>query len=180
MPENRSSSAVQSPESGGATRLTLETGRRHTIVLPPATRIDTLLPASGAGYYCYGPADHRYGQAHVVAAITAFASRWAEDHPDWTFGIGDLSRRGGGDTPRHSSHENGLNIDVRPLRGDGLHQPVIITERAYSRERTRALVEGFLAIPEMDRILFNDRAIRRVRWWEGHHNHLHLIFKPAS
>lgn len=179
MAGHRSSSAVQSTESDGAMRLTLESGKRHTIVLSPPARIDTLLPATGAGYYSYGPADHKYAQAHVVAAITAFASRWAEEHPDWTFGIGDLSRRGGGDTPRHSSHENGLNIDVRPLRGDGLHQPVTITDRAYSRERTRALVEGFLAIPEMGRILFNDEEIGNVKRWPGHHNHLHLNFRAA-
>lgn len=159
--------------------LALESGKRHTIVLSSGARVDTLLPASGAGYYTYGPADHKYGQAHVVAAITAFASRWAEEHPEWRFGIGDLSRRGGGDTPRHSSHETGLNIDIRPLRRDGLHQPVTIRDRAYSRERTRALVEGFLTIPEVERILFDDEEIDDVKPWPGHHNHLHLNFKPG-
>lgn len=177
MPENTAPTLSASP--GGAP-LRLDAGRRHTITISAGSMlVNTLLPAAGAGYYTYGPVDHRYGQAHVVAAITAFASRWAEEHPSWLIGIGDLSRRGGGDTPRHSGHENGLNIDLRPMRSDGRHEPVTIYQAAYSHERTGALAGALRAMREMELILFNDRAITGVKWWAGHDNHLHLQFKAA-
>lgn len=165
------------PQNDGAP-LRLGAGKRHTIVLSSG-RIETLLPASGAGYYTYGPVDHRYGQAHVVAAITAFASAWSAEHPEWWIGIGDLSLRGGGNTPWHSGHEHGLNIDLRPMRTDGRHLPVTITERPYSHARTSTLVTALYRMPELNSILFNDTEIDRVTRWAGHDNHLHLRFKPA-
>lgn len=71
-------------------------------------------------------------------------------------------------------------MDVRPLRSDGRHLPVTISDEAYSRERTQALVSTLRRIPGLSGILFNDTAVVGVRWHAGHDNHLHLSFNARK
>ena len=76
-------------------------------------------------------------------------------------------------------HERGLDVDLRPLRMDGRHEPVTIREAAYSRERTRALAAELSRQLALELIFFNDLRIQGVRRAAGHDNHLHLRFKPV-
>ena len=92
-------------------------------------------------------------------------------------GIVDLSYEAGGAHPDHSSHRRGVDVDIRPLRKDKTNNGVTITDTAYSRDLTKAMVGFLRADPNVDLILFNDTKIPGVSWAKGHDNHLHVRFK---
>lgn len=78
-----------------------------------------------SGYYVYGtvhkqPARGAYQYAHplMMTAILCVAFEWqAIDRR--RFGVGDIRLAGGPQPPDHHSHVNG-QVDIRPLRKDGL------------------------------------------------------------
>lgn len=65
-------------------------------------------------------------------------------------------------------------MDIRPLRKDGLRQPVSLSSAAYDREGTRRLVEQMWRTGMVKRVLFNDAAIPRTYPAPGHSDHLHV------
>lgn len=151
---------------------------------PVSTQVDTQLPTSGVGFYSYTSVDKRYGTAATIKALQAISVAWNTMHPGGPrIGIGDISLRGGGPFPPHSTHRDGLNADIRPVRNDNREEPVTYTDTAYSRRLTQELVDLIYANPvlSVSSILFNDSEIRGVRSATGHHNHLHVMFvSPAS
>ena len=149
----------------------------------------TEVPASGGtGWYRYDTGDMsksrimHFGTANTVQAVYDVARSFAIGLPGFPIGVGDLSSAMGTNLGRHSTHQKGLNVDVRPLRKDGAQQPTNINDTQYSRENTLLLVDAFLAHRNVDRLLFNDADIinkrkPRVHSSPGHDNHLHVIMK---
>ena len=105
--------------------------------------VETLLPGSGAEYYTYGPANHRYGTENVIEIIEGVAALWSARNDDILIGIGDISLEGGGRTRRHASHTLGIDVDFRPLRQDHQGAPVTIFDAAYDRDLTSDLIGAF-------------------------------------
>ena len=66
---------------------------------------------------------------------------WARTHPKQPrLGIGDLTpRRAAATRIGHASHENGLDVDIRLVRADGVEGPA--DPASYDRELTQALVD---------------------------------------
>jgi hypothetical protein len=92
------------------------------------------------------------------------------------FGIGNLSIAGGGDFG-HKSHRKGLEVDVRPLRGDGLHIPVSYLSHDYDLDATRVLIHLFRACTGYPLVVFfNDIRIPGTHPLAGHDNHFHVQF----
>lgn len=152
---------------------------------PPTTTVpvDTPLPASGTGYYSYTSPDKRYGTAATISAIQSIASAWNRANASGPrLGIGNISKRGGGEFPPHSTHREGLNVDIRPVRNDRGESRVKYTDRSYSRSLTQELVNLIYANPVLgvSSILFNDSSVQRVKPYEGHDDHLHVTFKRPS
>jgi peptidoglycan hydrolase-like protein with peptidoglycan-binding domain len=154
---------------------------------PPSTTpvaVNTPLPASGTGYYSYTSAEKRYGTAATIGALQAIASAWNQAHPSGPrLGIGNISMRGGGQFPPHSTHREGLNADIRPVRSDRGESPVTYQDSSYSRALTQELVNLIFANPVLgvSSILFNDPSVQRVKAYQGHDNHLHVTFnRPTS
>jgi peptidoglycan hydrolase-like protein with peptidoglycan-binding domain len=139
------------------------------------------LPSAGAGAYSYSPPANQYGRPETVRAIQVIGAAWRRAHPGGPrVGVGDLSVRGGGAMPGHVGHRTGLEVDLRPVRGDGREAPVTYLSPAYSRALTQELVDlihrnGILRVRT---ILFNDPAVRGVQAFRGHDNHLHVRFHP--
>lgn len=79
--------------------------------------------------------------------------------------------------PPHASHRRGTDVDIRPQRTNGERVPTNIRESAYSREKTKMVVDELVKDSNLNLILFNDNKIEGVRFWEGHENHLHVRFK---
>nr|MBA4183938.1 peptidoglycan-binding protein [Acidobacteriota bacterium] len=92
---------------------------------------------------------------------------------------GDISRKGGGEFEGHTSHKNGRDADVRPLRRDNRLDPVSVGEIAYDSIRTEELVKLILNRHPKATIFFNDQRLINKKLTQqaaGHHNHLHIRF----
>jgi hypothetical protein len=92
------------------------------------------LPAEGEHFFTWDPIRkrtpnrdwRRWGTDRLVRTVLRVLDDYAAAHPDATrVGIGDLSRRDGGDFgprygwPGHASHQNGLDVDLYYPRLDG-------------------------------------------------------------
>lgn len=134
------------------------------------------LPGEGIGYYIYTSMSKVYGSPATIQCVKSLAAN-VTAAMSLRVAVGDISFQNGGKMSPHASHRRGVDVDVRPLREDGGEQPVTITDPAYSRARTKQLVEIAREDPNLKSILFNDKAIAGVSYYDGHHNHLHLRFK---
>jgi len=157
---------------------------------PVFPNINVELPLSGPGFYSYDRTSsdgrpHQYGRAETIKALLEIAAAWQRAHPQGPeIGIGHLSLLGGGDTPAHTQHETGLEVDIRPVRTDLLRSGVKYQDPLYSRSLTQELVNLIRAnrILPVYRILFNDSDVTGTTPVQDHDNHLHVWFSepPAS
>lgn len=156
-------------------------------IQPTDARRYFMLPQSPeeSGYYVYGtPAKGAFQYAHptMMTVLLAVERKWAA-LDNRQFGIGNISLASGPDNDDHDSHEDGLQVDIRPLRQDGLQRPVSWKQASlYDRIATRKLIGLFFSHPDVTIILFNDVSTHpRVKPWRGHDNHFHVALKaPGS
>lgn len=150
-----------------------------------------LLPALGPGFYTYDPAtqttpggsERQWGTDSLVREILALGEWWSRTHPNQPrLGIGDLSRPEGGHFPGpgvgHASHQNGLDVDIRLPRRDGVEGPA--TAGDYDRALTQQLVDRLLA-QGAELILIGPNLdltgpAGTVIPWPAHDDHLHVRF----
>ena len=150
---------------------------------PARPEVNALLPASGPGFYAYASAARRYGRPETIQALLAIGAAWQGLHPSGPrIGIGSISLNGGGPMPPHRSHQDGLDVDLRPVRSDGREAPTTWRDPAYSRAATQRLVDLLLGnrVLGVQRILFNDPAVTGVRAYLGHDDHLHVRLLPPA
>jgi len=145
-----------------------------------------MLPRSPAesGYYTYGTMDkkpdrggYQYPHPIMMQAILRVALEWhAIDRR--RIGIGNISRADGFNDKEHGSHKDGLQVDIRPLRKDGLEVPLVWSdEKHYDREATAKVIELFRTFAPVKFILFNDTSISFVKWAEKHDDHFHVALR---
>jgi hypothetical protein len=135
------------------------------------------------GYYVYGdlykkPAKGAYQYAHpsMMTAILRVASEWqALDRR--RFGVGDISLPNGPDTPDHKTHIDGLQVDVRPLRKDGLEKQVYWWDAEYDLDATKRLLELFRTFAPVKKVLFNDARVPFTMPWIHHDHHMHIALR---
>lgn len=153
-----------------------------------------LFPAIGSHHITWDPGtkltpgpDYRHwGTAEVVRRSLCVVDAFARDHPDWPkVVIGDLSLQSGGPFGReygglgHSSHQNGLDIDIYYPRIDrSARAPE--TTRDVDFDRSRELVDRFVAAGA-DRIFVGVATPLRgptpiVQRVSGHRDHFHVRF----
>jgi hypothetical protein len=89
-------------------------------------------------------------------------------------GIGDISLPDGKKTPDHGGHRTGLDVDVRPLRTDGLEQAVTWRDAQYDQEATRRLIDLFRALTPVKLIIFNDPRLPFCARADKHDDHFHV------
>jgi murein endopeptidase len=111
-------------------------GPSRAVGIPGDGRLEggVLLPAEGPGYVTWdyvlkrapNRAWRRYGTRRLVKLVREVVARYAQANPRAApVGIGDLSLPRGGKFGRryggigHSSHQNGLDVDVHYPRADG-------------------------------------------------------------
>ena len=133
-----------------------------------------------SGYYVYGdlykkPAKGAYQYAHPVmmTAILRVALEW-QARDSRRIGIGDISMANGPRPPDHNSHMDGLQVDVRPLRKDGLEVPVMWWDAEYDLKATIQLLDLFRAYAPVTKVLFNDRRVPFTKPWPDHDHHMHI------
>jgi tetratricopeptide (TPR) repeat protein len=139
-------------------QLSKETLGRALATLAPEG-VKALLPESGVGYVTNNRGDKgefQYGQPETIRAIIQLGIEWERLHPSMPFSVGHISKNGGGPILGNLTHRNGLEIDIRPMRTDGLNQPVTTTDPDYSYSLTKELVLQIKRICPDALILFND------------------------
>ena len=147
-----------------------------------STKVDTVLPAEGKGFTTYrrepGGAD-QFGRASTIRAILALGEAWAEKGARPRIQIGDISRRGGGPMAPHKSHQKGVDVDMRPIRNDGLEAGVRWDSPLYSRTLTRELAQMIRANNPGVKIFFNDKTLIAeglTHHLAKHDDHFHVRF----
>jgi hypothetical protein len=156
-----------------------------TLGVHPVPSVSIQLPPEGPGFVAYAVRrpHHRFGCPETVRALQHVAARWRSAHPAGPrIGVGDLSLRGGGPIWGHCSHQCGIDVDLRPLRRDGIEGGVRWDSPAYSAELTGELV-GLLHrndVLPVEFVLFNDRDLPGVRPYRNHDDHLHVRFRPPA
>lgn len=152
-------------------------------VQPKDARGYFMLPQApeDAGYYVYGTPMNGAGQyAHpALLSVLFFVEREWQAIDKRKFGVGNISRAGGGEYKKHSSHMDGLQVDVRPVRLDGLHLPVTRFDQEYDSEATEKLIGLFFSHASVRQVLFNDPDIPGVTEWVGHDNHFHVNIRAV-
>ncbi len=143
-----------------------------------------LLPQTGFGYYPYGKSDttkRQWGTSNTIDTLTYISMWFCWFYPDTLVGIGDISFEFGGEMPPHGTHMQGLHVDVRPCRKDNNKVGVLYTDTTnYDQEKTKFLIELFIAHKNVKTIIFDDPDIYAL---EGvikdnkgkHHDHFHII-----
>lgn len=145
---------------------------RHYFMLPQAPE--------DAGYYVYGKfkgvpsrGASQYAHPSLITAILRVEREWSL-LDQRKFGVGDISLAGGPNHPEHGTHEEGIEVDVRPVRKDGQHIPVVWNdEKNYDLDATSRLIGLFHAYANVKIVYFNDPRIPFVKNWPSHDNHFH-------
>jgi murein endopeptidase len=133
-----------------------------------------------SGYYTYGLMDkkpdrggYQYPHPIMMQAILRVALEWqAIDRR--RIGIGNISRADSFDDDDHDSHLDGLQVDVRPIRKDGLEMPVTWKDRQYDKVATAKVIELFRTFAPVKFVLFNDTSIPFVKMAKRHDDHFHV------
>jgi peptidoglycan hydrolase-like protein with peptidoglycan-binding domain len=149
------------------------------------TGVNTPLPASGPGFYAKPESwpDRQYGLSQTIAAVQAIGKAWLAKHPSGPrFGITDISFKGGGTMSPHASHTKGVDVDIRPMRNDGVESGTNYKDSSYSKTLTQDLVDTIRASSPMSirTILFNGAGIKGVSPYTGHDDHMHVSFNVPS
>lgn len=196
--EKRAAGLVVDGAFGERTRLAVLAFQRHasigaTGIAGPATWNALLwhfeLPRfSGTGLcdYSVGNGAANWGTAAATAQTEA-AGRLVSAQGYGRVAVGDVSREHGGTLAGHSSHQRGLDVDVRLMRkaNDQCTRSSNWRFATYDRAATRALIKAIRAAApgHVKVIYFNDPVLIReglTRWREGHEDHLHIRYCEAS
>lgn len=90
--------------------------------LENGVRVETTAYVRILGAYAAG--DVRYGTRELVDGIDRAARDVHKRYPDAVLGVGQLSKKGGGNIERHHSHESGRDADLGFYMVDALGRPV--------------------------------------------------------
>ena len=146
-----------------------------------------LFPAAGPDHFAWnfraqriGGSDRtRWGDCRVVRAVLRGLAAYRGRNPGAPrVAIGDMSLRHGGEIDRHTTHENGRQIDLYFPRGDRrLREPHALTQidLRLARELVRAMLDA-----GADRVLVGPHVRiptpPGVIRWPHHDDHLHAMF----
>lgn len=143
----------------------------------------------GTGYqYWWGgdlPDSDNWGTLELIDLVERVARKWYSlGHPNHVTSM-DMSRQSGGyfgGNPPHTSHQNGLDVDIRYIRSDNSSDGVLITDtQRYSRQRTQELINLFLGTGRVAQILSADTQLQGITYDADHTNHFHVrIYDPDS
>lgn len=96
----------------------------------------------------------------MLALIVQTGTLWSQAHASPKIGILDISRQGGGLFQPHSSHQNGLDADIRYVRNDGQEIGLDLQSQpsAYSRQLTIELLTLLAASGQVTEVFVDPAA----------------------
>ena len=151
-----------------------------------ANEIQTLLPESGPGFVTCNRGlngKNQFGQQSTIDAALAVGAAWKELHPDRPMAIGHISLRGGGPMAPHATHQNGVDLDIRPERKDGQDIEVDIFDSQYDRALTTELINLWWEKAPVTLVYFNDPTViaaKLSRQAANHHHHFHVKLREKG
>ena len=132
--------------------------------------------------YSVGNGKANWGTSSAIGQLQAAADR-VSGMGHGRVGLGDIGFEHGGDIPGHMSHEQGLDVDLRPMRRakDQCTWGTNWRLSSYDRAATRDLVRAIRATApgHVKLIYFNDPVLIEeglTRWYTGHDDHLHVRY----
>ena len=140
---------------------------------------------SGLCDYSVGNGPANWGTGGAIGQLRA-ATKRVYDAGHGRVAVGDIGFEHGGDIPGHETHEQGLDVDVRPMR-DAENQcsyPTNYRHTAYDRAATRALIREIRAAApgHVKVIYFNDPVLigeGLTTRLSGHDDHVHVRYCEA-
>jgi murein endopeptidase len=161
-------------------------------IQPKDSRGYFMLPQApeDAGYYVYGTlhyvpgtaAEAQYAHPNLLSVIFQIEREW-QAICDRKFGIGNISIDGGKKFDKHQTHQQGIEMDCRPVRKDHLTGQAARCsyqdKAVYDQEATIKLIRLFIQHPWVKLVYFNDPAVQHalgaaVRSCPGHNDHFHV------
>jgi conjugal transfer mating pair stabilization protein TraG len=139
----------------------------------------------GEGFYNYYTSNGqraKFANANVVSEMKNSSAGWAAMGMT-AVGVGDLGLKGGGNIPKHETHDTGRMVDVRPFRKDGKSLPTTWQSKDYDREQTRSYFSYMKGRNPGLKILFNDPVLIKeglTQRADDHDNHGHFIFNDST
>jgi peptidoglycan hydrolase-like protein with peptidoglycan-binding domain len=132
--------------------------------------------------YSVGNGPANWGTAAAINQLEA-AARVVAAAGYGRVSVGDIGLQHGGDIAGHDTHEQGLDVDIRPMRKaeDQCRHGTDWHWASYDRAATRALARAIRATApgHVKRIYFNDPVLIKeglTRRFSGHDNHLHVRY----
>jgi hypothetical protein len=120
------------------------------------------------------PNNGLYAQQNTLETLEKIGQTWLESGIDKPLVITEISKEVG-PTPGHRSHQEGQDVDIRPLRLSG-SGPVTYKDSNYDPVSTQKAVDAILKVSPDAIIYFNDPKIKGVKPWPRHDDHLHISF----
>ncbi|TNE50814.1 MAG: hypothetical protein EP343_06575 [Deltaproteobacteria bacterium] len=170
----------------------------HRVMASPDAPKWSRMPNRGPGFVNGDRDGYSYGSEKLAAVVQeagqSYHDNYLRTHPGASvMDLNDASVRNGGDNRDHSTHESGLDLDIRLPRTDG-GSGTQVGYRNYDRDAAYAMVEALASNPEVERVLLTDSTLRRMARnnnepWAGkvqdggrtHRDHIHVdIFPPES
>lgn len=129
-----------------------------------------------------GNGNANWGTAAATGQLEAAAAAFGSGNGQ--IPVGDASFEHGGDIPGHASHEQGMDVDVWPIRTDSAQCSagrITWESGAYDRAATRKLVQAIrnTAPGHVKLIFFNDPQLIAeglTTRYPNHDNHLHVRY----
>lgn len=137
--------------------------------------------------------DHGFGTSWafqvLLAAGRQYQAKYRAFNPSASaMSVNDLSTQFGGASPHHSSHQTGMDVDLRPPRTGGAMPGGFGGGKAwlafnYDREAARAQLSALSAHPAVESIFYNDpelQDIPKLSTLAGHDGHYHVMMKEQA
>lgn len=105
----------------------------------------------------------QYAHRNLLSLIFYVEREW-QAIDDRKFGIGNISLAEGRKY-EHSTHQKGIEMDIRPIRKDKLVGQAARVSRfdaVYDHEATIKLVRLFLRLPMVRTVYFNDAKVQQA------------------
>ncbi len=132
--------------------------------------------------YSVGNGPANWGTGAAIGGLEAAAAAFARTGHG-RVAVGDIGKEHGGDIAGHTTHEVGLDVDVRLIRKADNQCSLGTNWRssAYDRAATRALIKAIRAATpgHVKLIYFNDPVLIReglTTRFSGHDDHLHIRY----
>ncbi len=153
------------------------------------------MPAEGLGFVNDDTDGYSFGADEAKTALLEIGASYARHHltahpAAMRLSLNDVSTRNGGPNRDHETHQNGLDLDFRLPRKDGV-AGTAVNHADYDREAAWAMLQAMAQSQRVERVLFSDpELLARVKrtqpeWaykvFDGgpvHTNHIHIDVKP--